>query len=67
MVYLVIWLFGLLFRSIYVNYIQNQEITWKHVVYVFVLTSVFIAGYTDLFVEAFWGINLIWLSWEPAA
>ena len=62
-----IWLFGLLFRSIYVNEIQNQEITWKHVVYVFVLTSFFIAGYTDLFVEAFLGINLIWLSWKRAA
>ena len=57
-------LLGLLLRSIYVNHIvNNQEKTWKHVLYVLVLTSGFIVGYIDLFVDACFGINLIPFLW----
>ena len=56
-------LFFLLSRIFYVKYIHNQEITWKHMVYILLLSSVFFIGIIDLFVDACFGIDLIWFFW----
>lgn len=56
-------LYALFWRRFYVNHLHNQEKTWKHVLYVFVITSSLIAYYTDLFVDAFVGKNMFWLIW----